>query len=61
VHRTVLKFTLFRAPDGKRFRCLRTAPRALPLTRQPFLREKAGPKNLFFFGRSLKFDKTFNF
>ena len=28
------------------FRRLRTAARALPLTRQPFLREKAGPKNL---------------
>ena len=28
------------------FRRLRTAARALPLTRQPFLREKTGPKNL---------------
>jgi len=28
------------------FRRLRTAARVLPLTRQPFLREKAGSKNL---------------
>ena len=48
VHRTVLQFTLCRAPDARVFRCLRTATRALPSTRHLFLREKGGRKNLLF-------------
>ena len=41
VRRTVLEFTLFRAPDGKEFRCLRSSTKtlrvlgALPLTHCP--------------------------